>query len=79
MIFNLNIRFIGVYFSICIYYEIPKDCGALCFSNRFCFMLIPVFMVWGFVMLADFPVDVLTQSAMSVFIYSRTYYSTSGK
>ena len=65
-------------FCICIYCEIPKDCGAICINNRFWFMFIPVFMVWGFVMSADLPMDVLTDSVMSVFIFSRTYYRTAG-
>ena len=49
------------------YCEIPKDCGALCFKNRFWFMFIPVFMTWGFVMLADLTMGVLTDSVMSFF------------
>ena len=74
MTFNCNIRFIGVKFSISMYCEIPRDCDALCFNNRFWFMFIPALMVWGFVMLADFPMDVLNDSVMFVFIFRRTYY-----
>ena len=35
-------------------------------------MFIPVGMVWGFVMLIDLPMNVLANSVMSVFIFSRT-------
>ena len=76
MIFNYNIGFIGVNFYICMYCETRKDCDTLSFNNRLWFMFIPVFMVWGSVMLADLPIDVLTDSVMSVFIFSRTYYRT---
>ena len=78
MIFNCNVRFVGINFSICMYCKIPKDGGTFFFNNRFCFMFIPVFIVWGFVMLADLPIDVLNDFVMSVVIVSRTYYSTAG-
>ena len=35
-------------------------------------MFIPVGMVWGFVMLIDLPMNVLTDSVMSVIIFSRS-------
>ena len=60
------------------YCKILKDYDTLCFNNRFCFIFIPVFMIWSFVMLADLPMDVMTDSVMSIFVFSRTYYRTIG-
>ena len=67
MIFNCNIMFIGINFSISMYCLIP-GIMALCFNNRFWFMFIPGFMVRGSVMLADLPMDVLADSYICFYI-----------
>ena len=74
MIFNCNLRFIGVNFSICMYYKIPKDCGAL-FQQQVLVYVHNSFYDMGLCD-AELPRDVLTGSVMSIFIFSRMYYRT---
>ena len=46
MIFNCNIRFIGVNFSICMSCKIPEDCGILYFNSRFQFLWYEALWCW---------------------------------
>ena len=72
MIFNCIIRFISINSSICMHCKISKDCGTL-FQQQVLVYVQTSFMVCGFPMLADLPMDVLTDSVMSIFIFSRTW------
>ena len=71
MIFDCNVRFIGVTFSVCMYCKLPKNTGTLCFNNRLWFIFIPAFMVWGFVILANLQMQIMINCIMS-FLYSVT-------
>ena len=77
MIFNCIIRLISINFSLCMHCKIPKDCGTLC-QQQVLVSIHTSFMVWDFAMLVDVPMDVFTDSLMSVSTACTTGYWTVG-